>query len=82
MPIPVRLLAAAALWTAAILPARADCAGGMDALAQRIEGVQDEQTRTLLRYDLRRAHKEAGEGDEVECQEALDHAQGLLKAQN
>ena len=77
-----RLLAAASLWAACAAPARADCASGMDALSHQIDGARDEQTRTLLRYDLRRAHKEAAEDDEDECQEALDHAQGLLKAQN
>jgi trehalose-6-phosphatase len=80
MTILARLLAAASLWVACSAPARADCANRMNALSGQIEGVRDEQKRTLLRYDLRRAHKEAAENDENECQEALDHAQGLLKA--
>ncbi len=54
------------------------CAARIDGIAGQAEPVAG-QRRTLLDHDLRQARKEAGEGDEQECAEILDHADKLLK---
>ena len=56
----------------------ADCQGRIDALAGKIDQVEPERTRQLVAYDIKRATNELGEGDEDECLEAVEHAEGLI----
>jgi hypothetical protein len=61
-------------------PARADCAADISAVAARLPGIENDRTKELVAFDLKRARQELAEGDEDECQEAMDHAHSLLDA--
>lgn len=77
-------LLALALFASALLAAsaaRADCQSDIKALAPRTEKVADTRTKQLVSFDLQRARRELAEGDEDECQEAVDHARSLLGGQ-
>lgn len=55
------------------------CLKRRDELAPKAEQFTGEaMIKRLIQADLRRAAKEASEGDAVECMEALDHATKLL----
>lgn len=55
------------------------CRARHDELARQAEHFTgDAQMKRLIDADLARAMKEAAEGDEEECSEALDHAAKLL----
>lgn len=57
----------------------ADCKTRHAELAGKIASyTADAWTKRLMEADLKRALKEAGEGDADECLEALDHAAKLL----
>lgn len=63
------------------LPAAAEgpgCRARVDEVAKRLDGVTDARTRRLVEFDLQSARDELGEGDEDECNEAIEHALGLL----
>ena len=72
------VLAAGALWAARPSVARADCETQLQALEQQAAAAPAARTRQLVQYDVDRARKESAEGDEGECQEAIDHATRLL----
>ncbi|GAC1340665.1 MAG: hypothetical protein NVSMB18_11170 [Acetobacteraceae bacterium] len=74
---------ALALSGVALGSARADdvsaCLKRRDELAPKAEQFTGEpMIKRLIQADLRRATKEASEGDLDECMEALDHATKLL----
>lgn len=60
-------------------PGHADRESGVKQLQNTIDGMQD-GLKTLLGYDTECALKESDEYDGGECAEALNHADGLLKA--
>ena len=67
----------------AALPALADdiavCSARGVLLGQRAQNFAgDSKMKRLIDADLKRAKKEAAEGDADECTEALDHATKLL----
>ena len=67
----------------AALPTRADdtaaCLARGVQLGQRAQSFGGEpKMKRLIDADLKRAKKEAAEGDADECSEALDHATKLL----
>lgn len=67
----------------AAVPARADnvaeCQSRQAELAAKAKDFKgDTVTRRLIEADLKRAVREALEGDADECKEALDHAAKLL----
>ena len=76
MRIVVGLLALACVAS----PARADCAARLKTVAPRVDQIADERDRKLVQYDVKRAGRELREGDEDECNEALDHAESILDA--
>ncbi len=56
----------------------AGCQPRIDALAAKVAQVEPERTRQLVAFDIKRATKELGEGDEDECLEAVEHAEDLI----
>lgn len=61
--------------------ARADCKQRLDTMAPHVAELTNERDRKLVEYDIKRAGRELREGDEDECNEALDHAQSIFDAQ-
>lgn len=61
--------------------ARADCKQDVADLQPQVDQAQPGRTKELLAFDLKRAQRELGEGDEDECQEAVDHARKLLRGE-
>ena len=67
---------------AALLAGRAalaDCRTDVAALGPQVEKVPASRTKELLAFDMKRARQELGEGDEDECNEAVEHAHKLLQ---
>jgi hypothetical protein len=54
------------------------CVDEMQAVAAKIPGIPDARIRDLATFDIQRAKRELAEGDEDECQEAIDHAKELI----
>jgi hypothetical protein len=73
-------LVAAALTLAAVpRPASADCESDSDQLRPIADRIPMSTTKLLVQFDFQRIEKEIGEGDEIECLEALQHAQHLVR---
>ncbi len=77
----MRILVGALLLACVASPALADCEARLKAVVSRVDEVKDERDRKLVQYDVKRAGRELREGDEDECNEALDHAESILNAQ-
>ena len=60
----------------------AGCQARIDALAGKVDQVEVERTRQLVAFDIKRAAQELDEGDEGECLEAVEHAEGLIARQS
>ncbi len=58
--------------------ARADCTSDITRLKASSQTVANPQVRKLVEFDITRALKEAGEADDDECKEAIDHADKLM----
>jgi hypothetical protein len=76
------MLATLLLLAAAAGPAAAaGCTDRLAAVSARVPTVSDPTKRALLEYDVKHAQRELAEGDERDCNKALDHAEQLLGAQ-
>jgi len=78
MRVPTLVLSAFVILPALAGAARADCQARLDAMSPRVAQVSDETQRQLLEHDVRHARKELAEGDERDCNKAMDHAAKLL----
>jgi hypothetical protein len=78
MRIAVLVLSASAGLSAVASTAWADCQARLDAMSPRVAQVSDDTQRQLLEHDVRHARKELAEGDERDCNKAMDHAAKLL----
>ncbi len=58
--------------------AHADCAGEIQRMQGQVTKVTDPKVKRLVEFDIKRATREADEGDGGECKEAIDHADKLM----
>jgi len=72
---------AAGLAAAAPAAVHADCRSGLAELQPQVGKAEAGRTKELLAFDLQRARRELGEGDEAECGEAVEHARKLLRGE-
>lgn len=73
-----RVALVAALMMSAAGVARADCASDIQRIQAQVGKVGDARVKRMAQFDVERARREAGEGDDDECQEAVEHADKLL----
>ena len=78
------LLAGAGAWFGVFAGAAAwaDCQDDVAALQPQVETAAAGRTKQLLTFDLKRARQELAEGDQDECQAAVDHARRLLHGED
>lgn len=60
-------------------PAAADCESDLKILAPRVQGIADPGTRRRADRYLVRALRELDEGDELDCQPAVDAVREFLE---
>ena len=75
------LLAGTGAWLGMVAggAAWADCQDDVAALQPQVEMAAAGRTKQLLTFDLKRARQELADGDQDECQAAVDHAGRLLR---
>lgn len=73
-------LALAAALVFSVVPAAwaAECNAEIQRVQTLSAKVTDPKLKRLVDYDIKRAHKESAEADEMECQEAIGHADKLM----
>jgi hypothetical protein len=71
----------AAVLAAAPAAVHADCRSDLAELQPQVDKAEAGRTKELLAFDLQRARRELGEGDQAECSEAADHARKLLRGE-
>jgi hypothetical protein len=59
--------------------ARADCDSGLRQLRDTVDKLPVGRVKMLTLFDIDRAQREDDEADEIECAEALNHAQRILR---
>lgn len=76
-----RIVSTAAGMLAVAVPlAHADCVGDIQRMRGQVTKVVDPRVKRLVEFDIKRATREADEGDGGECKEAVDHADKLMSA--
>lgn len=80
-PMLAALIAIATAATTSGTAAAAGCTDRLAAVSARVPTVTDPTKRALVEYDVKHAQRELAEGDERDCNKALDHAEQLLGAQ-
>lgn len=56
----------------------AECNAEIQRIQSQAANITDPKTKRLVQYDITRAQREATDNDSLECQQAIDHADGLL----
>jgi hypothetical protein len=81
--LPLLLLLTGLAAPATVIGAELDaCVRGQADVAKKVTDFHGEsRIKQLIQADLDRAHREQAEGDTDECNEAIDHANKLLRGE-